>query len=282
MERVVTYLYPDSDNAAHLKVFQDRTNQIRAFYFTRDHIKAVGALESGTNYAVYFLFDQSADNENTRVYVGQSINGANRIQNHQSGKSFWTYCIMFVTDNNSFDTLTIDYLEYYFIQKLKKSSQYSLENKDMRPSVPNISIFDKPTVHAYIEQINFLLQAEGIDLSESTTPSAGRYYYPKSKSFKARLFVQDGKFILEAGSIIQKPRASTSEYRDGGRFYNRMNALVESLLVDGKIRVIDAYRYEAVVNLAFKSPSRVAVLISGRPKNGWTFFEGLDELRSGS
>jgi len=32
MQKVVTYLYPDVKKASSLKVFQDRTNQIRAFY----------------------------------------------------------------------------------------------------------------------------------------------------------------------------------------------------------------------------------------------------------
>lgn len=69
MEKVVTYLYPDTEKAANLKVFQDRTNQIKAFYFTRDNIREVERLESGTNYAVYFLFDKSADGEMTNTFL---------------------------------------------------------------------------------------------------------------------------------------------------------------------------------------------------------------------
>jgi hypothetical protein len=110
MEKVVTYLYPNTEKADTLKVFQDRTNQIKAFYFTRDNIRKVEKLESGQNYAVYFLFDKSADGEMTKVYVGQSKNGAFRMESHQANKLFWSYCTMFVTDNNSFDALTIDYI----------------------------------------------------------------------------------------------------------------------------------------------------------------------------
>ncbi|QUH31136.1 GIY-YIG nuclease family protein [Vallitalea guaymasensis] len=49
---------------------------------------------------------------------------------------------MFVTDNNSFDKLTIDYLEYKFIEKFKQSS-FSLTNKDMKEKKPIISVFDE-------------------------------------------------------------------------------------------------------------------------------------------
>jgi hypothetical protein len=50
--------------------------------------------------------------------------------------------ILFVTDNNSFDKLSIDYLEYDFIQKFKASSCVLL-NKDLRP---NVSVYDFPNV----------------------------------------------------------------------------------------------------------------------------------------
>lgn len=92
------------------------------------------------------MFDKSDNEELTKVYVGQSKNGAHRMQSHNNSKLFWSYCLMFVIDNNSFDTLTIDYLEYYFIKKLEKSGRYLLDNKNMKNSEPNVSICDKPTV----------------------------------------------------------------------------------------------------------------------------------------
>jgi len=278
MEKVVTYLYPNIEKAGTLKVFQDRTNQIKAFYFTRDNIREVEKLESGQNYAVYFLFDKSADGEMTKVYVGQSKNGAHRMESHQANKLFWSYCTMFVTDNNSFDALTIDYMEYYFIQKLKKSSQFSLENKDMRTNEPNVSIYDKPTVMSYIEQINFLLKAEGIDFSESTMTLTNKFYMPGSRRYKAKLFVKDGKFVLSAGSILVRPIESAKEWNDEGKFYSRFTSIIEDLLSDEKVRIVES-GYEAIVNLSFNSPSMAASLVSGRAENGWRFFKGLNELR---
>lgn len=278
MEKVVTYLYPNIEKAGTLKVFQDRTNQVKAFYFTRDNIREVEKLESGQNYAVYFLFDKSADGEMTKVYVGQSKNGAHRMESHQANKLFWSYCTMFVTDNNSFDALTIDYMEYYFIQKLKKSSQFSLENKDMRTNEPNVSIYDKPTVMSYIEQINFLLKAEGIDFSESTMTITNKFYMPGSRRYKAKLFVKDGKFVLSAGSILVRPIESAKEWNDEGKFYSRFTSIIEDLLSDEKVRIVES-GYEAIVNLSFNSPSMAASLVSGRAENGWRFFKGLNELR---
>ena len=279
MEKTVTYLYPDTDKAAHLKVFQDRTTQIKAFYFTRDSVKTVEKLESATNYSVYFLFDKSGDNDLTTVYVGQSKNGASRMESHRQNKQFWSYCIMFVTDNNSFDAMTIDYMEYHYIKKLKKSSQYLLDNRDMRTSEPVISIYDRPIIMSYIEQIDFLLRAEGVEFSEEYLPPTVKYYSPASKKYSAKLFVQDGKFILAAGSIIVRPIESSKEWSDDGRFFNRNNRIIDKWLVEEKISV-EGQSFRANVNLSFDSPSMAGSFVTGRSTNGWGFFKGLDELRN--
>ena len=64
------------------------------------------------------MFNQSEDSKS--VYVGQSINGIERIRNHKSNKGFWSECILFTTNNNNFTKSTIDYLEYKFIETEKK------------------------------------------------------------------------------------------------------------------------------------------------------------------
>ena len=65
MNKTVVYLYPDDKKAASLKVFQDRTNQITGFYFTRDSIKDVEKLPNVNNCAIYFLFNNSEEDEDT-------------------------------------------------------------------------------------------------------------------------------------------------------------------------------------------------------------------------
>ena len=278
MEKTVTYIYPNTEKAAHLKVFQDRTTQIKAFYFTRDNVKEVEKLESATNYAVYFLFDKSGDNELTTVYVGQSKNGALRIETHRQNKQFWSYCIMFVTDNNSFDAMTIDYMEYHYIKMLKKSSQYFLDNKDLRSNEPVISIYDKPIIMSYIEQIDFLLRAEGVEFSEEHLSSTVKYYSPRSPKHEAKLFVQGGKFILSAGSVIVRPIATSKEWSDDGRFFNRNNRIIDRWLAEEKI-FVQGNVFRATVNLSFDSPSMAGSFVTGRSTNGWQFFRGLTELR---
>ena len=276
MQKTITYLYPDVSKAANLKVFQDRTNQIKAFYFTKENIKDLERMESVFNYAVYFLFD-SSDADSKKVYIGQSMNGITRIYDHVRNKDFWTYCLLFVTDNNSFDKLSIDYMEHAFIKKLKKSS-FMLMNKDLRTNEPNISIYDRPNLDAYIEQIEFLLNAEGVSLQEVSPNGVGvTYYEPTSKKYKAKLFVKDGKFILVEGSVIRRPTELAKNWKVN--LYERNNSVINGYLDDGKVEEVNG-EIVLLMNIEYNSPSMPATLLSGRSENGWLFFKGLNELRS--
>lgn len=277
IEKTITYFYPNENKAAHLKVFQDRTNQIKAFYFTKEHIKEIERLDSSTNYAIYFLFDNS-DTDNNKTYIGQSINGVKRIFDHINKKDFWSYCILFVTDNNSFDKLTIDYMEYEFIKRFKKSS-YILMNKDPRTNEPNVSMYDKPNILSYIKQIEFLLSAEGVSIDPiQTSLNDEKFYYPKNRDYKSRIFVKDGQFIITKDSELRRP-VKSSEFWKTGNFFTRYNDVMDSYIEDGKV-VEENGVLKAVINISFNSPSRAAELVSGRSTNGWTFFEGLKELQS--
>jgi len=276
MQKTATYLYPISEKASTLKMYQDRTNQIKAFYFTKDNVKEIGNLPGAENYAVYFLFNNSEVDER-RVYIGQSMNGIKRINEHVKGKEFWTFCIMFVTDNNSFDKLTIDYLEYEFINLFRKSS-FILSNKDMRQQEPILSIYDRPKITSFIEHIEFLLNAEGISISEKHIEENIIIYYEPSKKHNAKLFVQDGKFVLCKGSQLKRPPESSKNWKDD-RHYTRMNNIIDEYINDGKVRIYDK-KIVVEVNLVFDTPSLPANLVTGHSENGWVFFKGLDELRS--
>lgn len=295
MSRTVTYLYPKPEKATALKMFQDTTNQVRAFHFTREHIEDVKKLEAGRNYAVYFLFDESTDSEMTEVYVGKSMNGVERIVEHNKTKDFWTYCVMFVTDNNSFDMAAIDHIERYFIQLLKNSSKYSLDNKEMRDKKPVADIFNEARMKIFVDQIDFLLKAEGIDLSQvlltKSEPTAIPqpdakiedgvvYFEPKEPEFNAKVSVQDGKFILHQGSIVRDPLESSKDWKDGGKFYRRNSNIIKELLEDKKITKIADGEYQTTINLSANSPSMIASWVSGGHKNGWDFFVGLNEYRN--
>ena len=151
-------------------------------------------------------------------------------------------------------------------------------NKDLRTNEPNISIYDRPNLDAYIEQIEFLLNAEGVSLQEVSPNGVGvTYYEPTSKKYKAKLFVKDGKFILVEGSVIRRPTELAKDWKVN--LYERNNNVINGYLDDGKVEEING-EIVLLMNIEYNSPSMPASLLSGRSENGWLFFKGLNELRS--
>ena len=280
MARAITYYYPDESAPSSLKVFQDRSSQIRGFYFTRDRLEDIAKVENAGNYAIYFLLGNDDDEHPIpTIYVGQSKNGAGRIIDHKYKKTFWSHCIMFVSDNNAFDTNAIDYMEYYFIQKVISAGVYSVENKDERKKEPNVSIYDKPTYDQYITQIEFLLQIEGVRLTLPAKKITGKYYKLKGKGPSAQAYFQDGLFYLDVGSII-RPVSGKSQTKELSNVLLNREKRIQLLLSEGKIAPCedDGY-YKVLYPLSFRSPSMMAVFVLGYNANGWKTFDGIKELR---
>lgn len=280
MARAITYYYPDETAPSSLKVFQDRSSQIRGFFFTRDRLEDMAKVENAGNYAIYFLLGNDDDEHPIpTIYVGQSKNGAGRIIDHKYKKSFWSHCIMFVSDNNAFDTNAIDYMEYYFIQKVVSAGVYMVENKDERKKEPNVSIYDKPTYDQYITQIEFLLQIEGVRLTPPAKKITGKYYKLKGKGPSAQAYFQDGLFYLDVGSII-RPVSGKSQTKELSNVLLNREKRIQLLLSEGKIAPCedDGY-YKVLYPLSFRSPSMMAVFVLGYNANGWKTFVGIEELR---
>ena len=280
MARAITYYYPDETAPSSLKVFQDRSSQIRGFFFTRDRLEDMAKVENAGNYAIYFLLGNDDDEHPIpTIYVGQSKNGAGRITDHKHKKSFWSHCIMFVSDNNAFDTNAIDYMEYYFIQKVVSAGVYVVENKDERKKKPNVSIYDQPAYDQYIAQIEFLLQVEGVRLALPAKKITGKYYKLKGKGPSAQAYFQDGLFYLDVGSII-RPASGKSQPKELSNVLLNREKRIQLLLSEGKIAPCedDCY-YKVLYPLSFRSPSMMAVFVLGYNANGWKTFDGIKELR---
>ncbi len=271
MPKTITYLYPENKLASKLKIYQDKSSQVRAFMFTRSTVSNIKRLDYCDNYAIYFLISNDNENNLDSLYIGQSENGIKRIENHVLNKKFWSTGIMFITENNSFDKMTIDYLEWKFIQ-IFKESDYVLDNKDLRIKKPNISIYDQPVLDSYVEQIIFLLSIEGINKKINKKEIIQNKFYPSSKTYKhiATLIISDGKFYLAESSIIRRIDKS----------YNKsITKRIDTLIMQNKIQK-NGEKLVAKQDILCKSPSGVAELITGASSNGWLFFEGLDELRN--
>ncbi len=276
--RNVTFKYPLQYKADKLKIFQDLNSQIRGFYFTKSLINEVEKQKHSEKHCVYFLFGQEDE-----IYIGQSENGIYRIKSHVENKIFWTYCIMFVSDNGTFDKTTIDYLENYFIKSFS-GSKYILENKQAKEKETHTNDFETVRYYNSAKQIEFLLMCNGINIESGIKNNniKNKRYFIDNKN-KAKLYVEDGKYILGQGSIIKteeyfKQKISEAKGRDVVKQYERFKKTVLQLKKANSLIKKDNY-YLTNKDFWFDSPSRPASLVSGNPSNGWEFWQGLNKIR---
>ncbi|MFP7285771.1 GIY-YIG nuclease family protein [Shouchella clausii] len=272
-DRTVMMHFPNSQQASSLKIIQEPTSQIRAFYFKKSLLAQVEELEYANNYAIYFLF---SDLENPSVYIGQSTQGIKRLRDHLREKDFWQYGILFVTDNNSFDKLAIDFLEHQFIQLFKRSS-FIVENRDLRNTKPTINWFAHATMNTFTNQITFLLEALGVSIQEEEKEN-DRKLFPAEGEREASLYIHDGQFFLTKGSILHRPQERLKNWNDQGKLYYKLNARIDQLIDVKQAEVIDGGTVRLLQDVVCSSPSAAADLCSGTSKNGWTFWRGLEEV----
>lgn len=272
----VMIYFPEAKNASNLRIIQDPTSQIRGFFFTKSQFSKIEKMDHANNSGIYFLFSEL---DEPSVYIGQSVNGIYRIKTHIREKEFWKYGILFVTDNNSFDRLSIDFLEHHFIQEFSKT-EYILENRDLRSTKPIMSIFQEATLNSFANHLEFLLEALGISL-QTTNESIETiiHYFAAPAGINARLCLKDGKYKLAANSIITKPAESSRDWSDDGKFYSRYTNHFHKLVASGSAELINNQEAKLLKDVEFTSPSTPAALCSGHSKNGWKFWVGLKELR---
>jgi hypothetical protein len=275
MEKVVEYRYPKPEKAGSLKIIQDPTSQIIAYFFNRDEIKYVESERHSKNSCIYLLIDNS--DEDKKIYVGQSIEGINRIKDHQRKKDFWTSCFLFTTDNNSFSKNYIDYLEHYFINKFIKNTEFIVENSQARGNELLVKQNVSAVAEVFASHIEFLLSAEGINTERLVKKSSMKTYKARGQ-FNASIYLDGDYFVLVKGSILNRPKENTLQWKDGIH-YDRFTKLIDKYIEEGKISEVDGTLITQY-DIPFKSPSKPASMVSGSNENGWFFFMGLNELRN--
>lgn len=261
------FLYLDENDSGSKVLFQDQNSQIVGIKFKKKDIGHFEKFPIVKNSCIYFLLSSEG------IYIGKSMKGIDRVKNHVATKLFWDYGLMFVTDNKSWTSTTIDYLEYYFINTFKSLPDLSLENKDPRSFEPNITMFDEAHIFSAIDKIEFYLNCHNINTKKVLHKPQGEYFYNKDET--ATLMYDGEFFFLLTGSKLNYPTDACKNMQDNMALFNRLTQDIKNYLDVG---VIDT-KLILQEDIKFKKPSRAAALCVGGSRNGWEYFIGLNKLR---
>jgi hypothetical protein len=220
--------------------------------------------ESG-QVAVYFLFGESDDGAEPKVYIGQTGDLPARLVAHNKQKDFWERALVLISRTNSLTQTHALFLEWHCLQAARNAGRYSNENGNSgsKPHTP-------PPLEADCLEIfetgQTLLATLGFPVFDPVRKSASildadDLFFCKASGANGRgLYTEEG-FVVLKDSTGRKDCVPSVVGTSDERFRLR---LIESgvIRIDGDKAVFDK-------DHLFKSPSMAAVALLGRTANGW-------------
>ena len=242
------------------------TRIIKIIEVPRSKLKDFLKMPEANQVGVYFLFGSSEDGSISKVYVGQTGDLSQRLNNHNREKDFWDKVVVLISKTNSLTTTHALFLEWYCLQEARKTGRFADENGNngSRPHTP--APLEADCLEIY-ETAQTLLSTLGFPLFDALTtssPSMGveDLFVCKSSGSDGRgIYTQEGFVVLKGSS----GRAEVVDSLKGTTFEQLRIRLLEIgvLTMDGDQIVFDK-------DHLFKSPSAASSVLLGRSSNGWT------------
>lgn len=248
-----------------IRVAEITTRIVQVIEVPRSLLQDFFKMPESDQVALYFLFGESEDETEQKVYIGQTGDLRVRLAKHNKEKDFWDRALVLISRTNSLTQTHALFLEWYCIQEARKAGRYADENGNggSKPHTPAplaadcLEIFETgQTLLATIGYPIFAPVAKSVATAETH-----EVFFCKAAGANAHgLYTEEG-FVVLKGSIGRKENVPS--IKDTSLEQLRMK-LVESgiMCVQGETVVFEK-------DHLFRSPSTAAIAILGRRSNGW-------------
>ena len=207
---------------------------------------------------IYYLINENDDNKIIELYIGQTRNGINRLDDYNRTNDFWNKVILFLAGSSNFTLDMIRGLEAHAIKKAFESKRYEVSNQNT-PKY-KINFFSKSTIEEIYEEIQFIMATQGYKMDNAKEEvNKSNLLYATRKGVSATGLYSGEKFQVLEGSQINM---------DFPAYNDKYNKQREELLKKKDI-VKEGDKYILKVNLEFKSPSGASIFVFGGSINGW-------------
>lgn len=232
----------------------------------KEAISRPEALRTG----VYLLIGDK-DGERT-AYIGETDELKTRLTQHAGSKDWWETAILVTSGGEPLNKAHARYLEHRMLADAKKINKIALENGQSATSSP-LSEAAKAHMEDFLENIYLVLPALRFDFfteqTKDDSPAARgpvasdvvffTFDVPKH-GIKARARWEEGKFIVEAGSLAREKWLSASTHTTYEELHQQ--------LVDQGILTLQGSHRVFSKSYVFNSTSAAAAVVSGRPASG--------------
>jgi predicted GIY-YIG superfamily endonuclease len=186
-----------------IRVAEITTRIVQVIEVPRSLLQDFLKMPESDQVALYFLFGESEDGAEQKVYIGQTGDVRARLSLHNKQKEFWERALVLISRTNSLTQTHALFLEWYCLQAARKAGRYADENGNSgsKPHTP-------PPLEADCLEIfetgRTLLATLGYPLFEPVAKAAERkddVFYCRSSGANGRgLYTQEG-FVVLKGSV---------------------------------------------------------------------------------
>jgi predicted GIY-YIG superfamily endonuclease len=215
--------------------------------------------------AVYFLFGQSDETSEPRVYIGQTGDLRARLKSHNDKKDFWERAAVLISRTNSLTQTHALFLEWHCLQAVRKAGRYGDENANSGTKPHTPAPLEADCLEIY-ETGHTLLATLGYPLFDPLAkPVVGKeaeelFYCTASGADGRGQYTEEG-FVVLKGS---KGRLKSVPSFVGSTWDEQRQQLIEvgDLKQEGDVLVVTK-------DLLFPNPSKAAAMLMARTANGW-------------
>jgi len=272
-------IFLPSGDPSGIRVAEITTRIVRVVDVPRKLLGDFQSRPEASAVGLYLLLSGDPEAGKPRVYIGQTENVGQRLQEHHKQKDFWNRSVVVTSRAQSLTQTHIRFLEWYCIRQAKETGRYVVENgkDEKRPHAPEAM---EAEILEVFETARTLLATLGYPVFEPLAHGAGaqsqEVFHLVGRGAKATgLYTAEGFVVL---------KGSTAAVDNVPSIQGTADAAFRERLKTSGILAMEGEKLVFTSDHLFSAPSTAAVAVLGRTSNGWTEWKAangktLDELK---
>jgi hypothetical protein len=221
--------------------------------------------------ALYFLFGESEDGSQQKVYIGQTGSLRERLTDHNKKKDFWQRALVLISRTHSLTQTHALFLEWYCIQATRTAGRYADENSNSGSKPHTPAPLEADCLEVF-ETGRTLLATLGYPIFDPVvkteqTASDEVFFCTGSGANGRGIYTQEG-FVVFKDSRARIENVPSVKGTAMETFRKK--------LFDSSVLSIDGETAVMTKDHLFQSPSYAAFALLGRNANGWTEWKTKD------
>lgn len=269
--KTIQIFLPDGDPRG-IRIAEITTRIVQVIEVPRSLLQDFLKMPESEQVALYFLFGESEDGFEHKVYIGQTGDLRARLTTHNKEKDFWERALVLISRTNSLTQTHTLFLEWHGIQMARLAGRYTDQNgnKGSKPHTPAplqadcLEIFD--TARTLLATLGYPL-FEPVAKAEASAAPDDVFYCTGSGANGRGMYTEEG-FVVLKGSIGRLKSVASLAGTAGERLRDRLLA-TGAMRAEGETVVFER-------DELFRSPSMAALALMGRTCNGWVDWKTQD------